>query len=90
MSSMPISAITVGDTVTSGWGTGEVKEHLVTEVTENYNEYGYSITVTCEDGYRLTDVPGGFWYEVRRSDPESEASSRRAAEAYARAWDRRR
>jgi hypothetical protein len=89
MSSMPITAICAGDIVTTGYGTQEIIEHTVAKVEGINTGYDYFVKVTFTDGGSFSDTPGGFWYDVKKTDPEASAQADAFAEAYARAWDRK-
>lgn len=87
--SAPITAIAVGDTIVSGYGTLNIESHTVTEIVTNY-EYDFYITVKCSDGYRISDTPGGFWYQIIKADPAAQAAAESTAKAFATAWDNKR
>ena len=87
--SAPITAIEIGDTLITGSGTETVETHTVTEITKSY-DYGCVITIKCDDGYRVSDTPNGFWYQITKADPAAQAAAEASARAFATAWDNKR
>ena len=87
MSQMPITAIEVGDIVTTGYGTLNIVDHEVSEVESDYT-YGCVITIRCVDGYKFSGVPNGFWHSVKKANVQDQVKMEQFASAYARAWDR--
>lgn len=87
--SAPITAIQVGDIVVTGHGTQTITEHRVSKTATDFT-YGALYVIYCEDGYRFSDTPNGFWYQIRKADPAAHKAAENAARAYATAWDNKR